>query len=128
MEKSLRAVAEQKVGKKLGNLRVLNSYWVIELDKILHSNSLKLFLLILSIKQLEKILKLIGLQGRYKKEEMKEDFLLLEKNSEDLKRKESLIIKTDSLEMLIIKEESGLFLEYIDKLLFKLINYFIYSI
>ena len=98
------------------------------MDKILHSNSLKLFLLILSIKQLEKILKLIGLQGRYKKEEMKEDFLLLEKNSEDLKRKESLIIKTDSLEMLIIKEESGLFLEYIDKLLFKLINYFIYSI
>ena len=98
------------------------------MDKILHSNSMKLFLLILPIKQLEEIPKLIGLQGRYKKEEMKEDFLLLEKNSEDLKRKESLIIKTDSLEMLIIKKESGLFLEYIDKLLFKLINYFIYSI
>ena len=28
MKKSLRAVAEQRVGKKLGNLRVLNSYWV----------------------------------------------------------------------------------------------------
>ena len=89
---------------------------------------MKLFLLILPIKQLEEILKLIGLQGRYEKEEMKGDFLLLEKNSEDLKRKESLIIKTDPLEMLIIKEESGLVLEYIDKLLFKLINYFIYSI
>ena len=89
---------------------------------------MKLFLLILPIKQLEEILKLIGLQGRYKKEEMKGDFLLLEKNSEDLKRKESLIIKTDPLEMLIIKEENGLVLEYIDKLLFKLINYFIYSI
>ena len=28
MKKSLRAVAEQRVSKKLGNLRVLNSYWV----------------------------------------------------------------------------------------------------
>ena len=28
MKKSIRAVAEQRVGKKLGNLRVLNSYWV----------------------------------------------------------------------------------------------------
>ena len=28
IKKSLRAVAEQRVGKKLGNLRVLNSYWV----------------------------------------------------------------------------------------------------
>ena len=28
MKKSLRDVAEQRGGKKLGNLRVLNSYWV----------------------------------------------------------------------------------------------------
>ena len=52
---------------------------------------------------------------------MKEDLLLLVKNSGDLKRKESLIIKIDLQEMLTIKEKSDSVLEDIDKLLFNLI-------
>ena len=53
---------------------------------------------------------------------MKEDLLLPVKNSEDLKRKESLIIKIDLQEMLTIKEESGSVLEDIDKFLFNYIK------
>ena len=30
LEKNMRAIAEQRVGKKLGGLRVLNSYWVAQ--------------------------------------------------------------------------------------------------
>ena len=78
-------------------------------------------MLILHIKLLEEILKLIGLQDLYSKEEMKEDLHLPVKNSEDLKREESVITKIDHLEMPIIKEESGLVLEDIDKFLFNLI-------
>ena len=46
---------------------------------------------------------------------MKEGLLLLGKNSEDLERKEWRIIKIDRQKMLIIKEESVLVLEDIDK-------------
>ena len=78
-------------------------------------------MLILHIKLLEEIQKLIGFLEQIKKEEMKEDLLLLVKNSGDLKRKESLIIKIDLQEMLTIKEKSDSVLEDIDKLLFNLI-------
>ena len=60
------------------------------------------------------------MKGLYSKEEMKDHLLLLVQNSEDLKKEELLIIKIDLQKMLIIKEEGGLVLEDIDKLLFNL--------
>ena len=59
---------------------------------------------------------------------MKEDLLPQERNSEDLKSKELPIIKIDHLEMPIIKEESGLVLEDIDKLFQKVTFCLIYKI
>lgn len=112
MKKSLRAVAEQRVGKKLGNLRVLNSYWVGQ------DSTFKFFEVILvdpSHKAIRRDPKINWIVRPTQKEEMKEDLPLLVKNSEDLKRKESVTTKIDHQEMPTIKEESGLVLEDIDK-------------
>ena len=78
-------------------------------------------MLILHIKPLEEIDPKINWSADlFKKEKMKEVLPLLVKDSEDFKRKVSLIIKIDHQEMLIIKEESGSILEDIHKLLHNL--------
>ena len=40
-KRSLQAVAEERVGKRVGNMRVLNSYWINQVNSVIrlsHSN------------------------------------------------------------------------------------------
>ena len=112
MKKSLRAVAEQRVGKKLGNLRVLNSYWVGQ------DSTFKFYEVILvdpSHKAIRRDPKINWIARPVMKRRDERGLTSAGKKFRGLKRKESLIIKIDLLEMLIIKEESGFLLEDIDK-------------
>ena len=96
----------------MGNLRVLNSYWVGQ------DSTFKFYEVILvdpSHKAIRRDPKINWIAKPVMKRRDERGLTSVGKNSEDLERKEWRIIKIDRQKMLIIKEESGLVLEDIDK-------------